>query len=292
VWLLTGNQVTIENVEISGARAGTSRNGAAIRYMGRDLTLRNVYLHDNENGLLTGDRAPDGNILIEHSEFAGNGFGDGLSHNIYVGRAGSLTLRFSWSRGARSGQLVKSRARRNVIMANWLTDGEQGRGSYLIDLSEGGVAVITGNVLQKSFAGENPVFISFAAEGTPYPENALTVANNTFWNSRYKATGIRNRSSAVAIVANNIFAGAPVLALEGPGTLVTNLRRAETGLRDPRALDFSLEPDSAAIDAGTDLATLDPQLPRPLLEYVHPLGGRERLAVSAPDLGAYEFCGG
>jgi hypothetical protein len=291
VWLLTGDDVRIENVEISGARAGSSRNGAAVRHMGRNLVLRNVYLHDNENGLLTGDRAPESEILIEHSEFARNGYGDGLSHNIYVGHAGSLTVRFSWSHGARSGHLIKSRARRNLILANRLTDGEQGRASYLIDLSIGGIAVIAGNVLQKSFAGENPAFIIFAAEGAEYDENTLLVVNNTFWNGRYKATGIRNRSTAAANVANNIFAGAPVLALDGPGTLTTNLRRAETGLMDPRALDFSLMADSAAIDAGTDLASLDPRLPLPLVEYVHPLGGRERLRVSAPDLGAFEFCG-
>lgn len=291
VWLMTGNEVRIENVEISGARAGTSRNGAAIRHMGRNLALRNVYLHNNENGLLTGDRAPEGDVLIEHSEFANNGFGDGLSHNIYVGRARSLTVRFSWSHDARSGHLVKSRARRNLILANRLTDGAQGRASYLIDLSEGGIAVIAGNVLQKSFAGENPAFIIFAAERAPHPENALVVANNTFWNSRYKATGIRNRSTADAIVANNIFAGAPVLALDGRGTLTTNLRRAETGLKDPRALDFSLLPDSAAIDAGTELASVAPRVPVPLSEYVHPLAGQERLSVWMPDLGAYEFCG-
>lgn len=291
VWLFTGDDVRVENVEISGARAGSSRNGAAIRHMGRNLVLRNVYLHDNENGLLTGDRAPEGDILIEHSEFAGNGYGDGLSHNIYVGRSGSLTMRFSWSHGARSGHLIKSRARRNLILANRLTDGEEGRASYLIDISEGGVAVIAGNVLQKSFAGENPAFIIFAAEASPYAENSLVVAHNTFWNGRYKATGVRNRSTAVAVVGNNIFGGAPVLALDGPGTLTTNLRRAETGLKDPRKLDFSLLPASAAIDAGTDLASLDPRLPVPLLEYVHPLAGRERPGVWAPDLGAYEYCG-
>jgi hypothetical protein len=289
-WLLTGDDVRVENLEISGARAGTSRNGAAIRHMGRNLTLRNVYLHDNEDGLLTGDRAPDSRVLIEHSEFARNGYGDGLSHNIYVGKAAELTLRFSWSRESRSGQLVKSRARRNRILANRLTDGADGRGSYLIDLSEGGDALIAGNVLQKSHAGENPVFIVFAAEGAPHPVNALVVVHNTFWNSRYQATAVRNRSTSPALVANNILAGAPMLGLDGPGELVTNLRRAETGLRDPRALDFTLLPDSAAIDAGTPLESLAPPVPGPLAEYVHPLAGRDRLEVARPDLGAYEFC--
>jgi len=41
-------------------------------------------LTDNENGILTsGDK--DAELLIENSEFGNNGFGDGLSHNLYVG---------------------------------------------------------------------------------------------------------------------------------------------------------------------------------------------------------------
>ena len=49
VWLFTGDNVVVENVEISGARS-RYENGAGIRHIGNGLTLRHVYLHDNENG--------------------------------------------------------------------------------------------------------------------------------------------------------------------------------------------------------------------------------------------------
>ena len=49
--------------------------------------LRNSYLHDNENGLLTGANATS-EITIDHCEFARNGGGEGSTHNLYVGAVG------------------------------------------------------------------------------------------------------------------------------------------------------------------------------------------------------------
>ncbi len=67
---------------------------------GSGLTLRNVYLHDNENGLLTGNRHTESNtVLIEYSEFANNGDDRGFAHNIYVGRSKRFEMRYSYSHG-------------------------------------------------------------------------------------------------------------------------------------------------------------------------------------------------
>jgi hypothetical protein len=52
IWVIKGDRVTVENVEMSGARV-PSRNGAAIRAEGAGLTIRNSRLHGNEMGLLT-----------------------------------------------------------------------------------------------------------------------------------------------------------------------------------------------------------------------------------------------
>ena len=70
--------------------------------------------------------------MIEYSEFAYNGTGNGFTHNIYVGGA-KFTLRYSYSHHAYSGQLVKSRALENHITYNRLTT-EDGNTSYEIDL--------------------------------------------------------------------------------------------------------------------------------------------------------------
>ncbi|MBT8130741.1 MAG: hypothetical protein KJO35_00610, partial [Gammaproteobacteria bacterium] len=164
VWLFTGNDVTVENVEISGARS-EFENGAGIRHTGAGLTLRHVFLHNNENGLLTGNGHPDTNkVLIEFSEFASNGDARGYAHNIYVGRAERFEMRFSYTHEARGGHLVKSRARRNLLSYNRLSDEQGGTSSYVIDLPEGGVSEIVGNLIEQGSETLNHGIISFAGE--------------------------------------------------------------------------------------------------------------------------------
>src|SRR5688572_18924689 len=94
IWVIKGAQTTVENIEFSGAKV-PDRNGAGIRLEGPGLTVRNSYFHHNENGILTG-RNLESDVLIERSEFAHNGFGDGQSHNLYVGTVRSFTLRGSY----------------------------------------------------------------------------------------------------------------------------------------------------------------------------------------------------
>jgi hypothetical protein len=54
------------------------QNGAALRLEGTNFTLRNSFLHDNENGILSGANT-NSDVLIEYTEFGHNGFGDGYT---------------------------------------------------------------------------------------------------------------------------------------------------------------------------------------------------------------------
>src|SRR5688572_21581773 len=54
IWVIQGNNTTVEWIEFSLC-ACPSNNGAGIRQEGIDLTVRNCYFHDNENGILAGD---------------------------------------------------------------------------------------------------------------------------------------------------------------------------------------------------------------------------------------------
>jgi Right handed beta helix region len=128
IWVISGKDTTIENIELSGATV-PDQNGAAIRQQADNLTLRNVYFHDNEEGILT-DSSPTSTILIEFSEFANNGFGDGQSHNLYIGHIGTLIFRYNYSHHAKIGHLLKSRAAQNFIQYNRLSDEATGTASY------------------------------------------------------------------------------------------------------------------------------------------------------------------
>jgi len=283
VWLFTGHDVVVENVEISGARSPYG-NGAGIRHIGRNLTLRHVRLADNENGVLIGNEHPDSSIVIEFSELARNGDDIGQAHNIYVGRSGSLILRYSYSHGTRPGHLVKSRARENLIAYNRIADSNDGGSSYLIDLPEGGSATIIGNELQQGTETNNHIMVSFAAENLRHENNSLTLASNTIYNRDFRGIVLRNHSDAEALLVNNLVGGAPVVLAEGPHVKRGNLTLADHGLNDPRNLDFTLRPGAAAIDAAV-------AGPEPEFEYLHPARYRSRPVIWRPDVGAHERCG-
>jgi hypothetical protein len=289
VWLFTGNDVVVENVEISGARSPEYRNGAAIRHIGRNLTLRHVHLHHSENGLLTGNKHADSRLLIEHSDFEANGDGVGYAHNMYVGVSGELVVRYSYSHASNVGHLLKSRAARTVLEYNRFSD-EDGRSSYLLDLPYGGDVRLAGNVLEQGADALNYTMISFAAEGTPYENNRLEVVGNTSWNRRLKGIFVNHHAEAALRLLNNVVIGVPTMLVrtDHPAAVVrdANLTRVDHGLEDPREYRFRPTFGSAAVDRGV---ALSPALTR---EYVHPVAWQERQRVAAPDIGAYETCRG
>ncbi len=289
IWVFRGNDITVENVEFSGAR-GPGRNGSGIRFLGRNLTVRNSVFHDNEAGLLTW-KDPESDILVERSTFYRNGYGDGQSHNIYIGEIRSFTLRHSYSHDAHVGHEVKSRAHTNYILYNRLTDEDDGDSSYLVDLPEGGDAYVVGNVLLKGARAANPHAISYAAEKPDVDYGQLWVVNNTLWNRYPYAVFVRNASRRPATLANNVAAGAPLMLLKGPGTGITNYAAQRPGLRDPAKLDDSPTEDSPLIDAGTDMAARGDRQLVAAFEYAHPAGKRPRPRVGPIDIGAVEFCG-
>lgn len=284
VWLFTGDNVTVENVEISGARS-RYENGAGIRHTGSGLTLRNVFLHDNENGVLTGNQHPDSRITIEFSELAHNGDGKGFAHNAYIGRSASLTFRFNYSHSVKGGHLLKSRAGENLIEYNRLTDEAAGTSAYIVDIAEGGTATILGNLIQQNFRTSNHAMISFAGERINPEINRLAVINNTAYNREFDGIFVRNHGPDKALVVNNLFAGAELVSTIGPGVSVNNLAHPEHGLVDWENSDFRLRPGAVAIDAGAE------DYKMPVAQYRHPSQGEERKDIWRRDVGAYERCG-
>ena len=64
-----------------------------------------------------------GTITIDHTEFAANGKGDGYTHNIYVGKIGTLQITNSYIHDAVVGHEIKSRADNTIILNNRIIDG-------------------------------------------------------------------------------------------------------------------------------------------------------------------------
>ena len=287
IWLIKGDNATIESVEFSRA-AVPHRNGAGSWFEGAGLTLRDCYFHDNENGILTGPR-PESEVLIEHSEFAYNGFGDGYSHNIYVG-GGRLTVRFSYLHHAKVGHNLKSRALRNEITYNRIMDEIDGNSSYAIDLPDGGLSYVIGNVIQQGPASQNRTIVAFGAEGYKHAVNELYFVNNTVVND-LPAGGrfvfVRAGAGAVRLI-NNVFSG-PGEVLSGSGEMLNNLRVGKSDFVDPADFDYRLKDGALAIGGGIEPGRARSFDLRPHAEYAHPLQMHLRRKSGALDLGALEY---
>lgn len=288
IWVVHGNDTTVENIEFSGARV-PDQNGAGIRGEGIGLTVRNCYFHDNEDGILAGG-GPASDIVIENTEFSANGHGDGYSHNLYIGSARSLVLRASYSHHARVGHNVKSRAQRTHILYSRIMDEHDGTSSYAIDLPNGGIAYVIGNLIQQGPRTENPRIVAYGAEGLKHPVNELFLVNNTIVNERPQGgTFVRVWGAPDRVdIVNNLFVGSGTV-LHGRGELRSNVTTDRPGFVDRAHFDYRLTSASPAIGAGMPPTTVNGFSLVPVGEYVHPARERPRKNTGPIDIGAYEY---
>jgi len=290
IWVVSGNNTTIENIEFTGAFV-PDHNGAAIRQEGANLTVRNCYIHDNQEGILAGDN-PASEILIESTEFAENGYSDGFSHNIYVNHIAKFTLRYSYSHDSISGHLVKSRAAQNFILYNRLT-GEFGTSSYELDLPNGGRSYVIGNIIEQGPRTENATIVSYGEEGATNPDSELYFINNTVVNNRSKGTFISVATGVPPILAqNNLFIGPGLQIGQTTAQLSHNLNCCATFV-DAASYDYHLRSNSPAKNFGANPGTVNGYSLVPAYQYVHPACFETRRTTGpAIDAGAFEFGGG
>jgi MYXO-CTERM domain-containing protein len=295
-----GTTATIENFELSGAAIPTGgrpgdANGAGIRHQATSLTVRNCYFHDNQNGILGSPNTNStGTVTIEGSEFAHNGFGDGYTHNVYLGEYASMTVTSSYSHDAVAGHLYKSRADVNFVLYNRFTD-ENGTASYELDLPQGGTSYVIGNLIEQSATTSNPNMIAYGEENEDDPDQHLYVVNNTFVNDASGASDTfvwLQGAHSVGYLANNVFAGPGAVSTGATPTSSHNWNGAiaDAKLVDAAAFDYQLAAGSPAIDMGAAPMSAGTQSLAPVSEYVTVGSLVARTTTgSALDIGAYEY---
>jgi len=299
IWVVGGSDITIDNVEMYGA-AVADKNGAALRLEGTNFTLRNSFLHDNENGILSGVNTAS-TIILENNEFGHNGRGDGYTHNVYIGKAGKLTFRYNFSHDANVGHNLKTRALYNTIAYNRFSSlraGETGstaagKPSYEIDVPNGGTTFIIGNVIMQPVGGNNPNIVAYGEEGVSGYASDLYVVNNTFINdesSRGYFVMVGSGVKTPAKLINNLFSGFGPMSTQASSIKTANYQALSVGFVNRAAYDLRPLVTPLIVNAGarpgysSGGASLNAAA-----SYKHTASSVGRVAINGiNDIGAYE----
>jgi|ERR1700683_1920834 len=292
IWVIAGNDTTVENIEFIHAKV-PDLNGAGIRLEGANLTVRNCYFHDNQEGILSGVNAAS-TVTIEYSEFANNGAGDGQSHNLYIGNVKKLIFEFNYSHDAIVGHLLKSRAAENYIAYNLLADGFSGNSSYELDLPNGGKSIVIGNLIEQGPLTGNDNVIAYMEEGdSPLnPSHELYVVNNTFVNDYKKGIfiSVGPLDQTPMVIQNNIFAGQGIITDQIHPLRLTNAT-GYVDFVDRSNFDYHLKRGAPQAHGGSKPrphGDVDTAMLTPEFQYVRDACGEARPAATGGiDLGAY-----
>lgn len=297
IWVIAGNNTYIENIEFSLC-AVPSHNGAGIRQEGRNLTISHCSFHDNEDGILAGTVASS-KIIIEYTEFASNGFGDGLSHNLYINNIDTLIFRYNYSHHAIIGHELKSRAHVNFILYNRLSNETTGTASRNIDLPNGGTTYLIGNIIEQGPLSPNSNLVGYGLEGlTNRAPHELYAINNTMVNNLNTGSFFSFQASTTLFKAyNNLLAGfGTFISGSAPSTVDTTSNRLSNnlgnfGFVNATNYDYHLGTNTPLlVDKGTTSGTAHGFSLQASSEYQHPANKNSRCISSAIDIGAYEFC--
>ena len=274
IWVVRARGMRVEGFDFEGT-AVPDRNGAGIRLDKGSLLVRDCRFIRNEMGILT-NNDPDTVLEVENSEFAYNQRPDGHNHNLYAGRIARLSVTGSYFHHARIGHLLKSRAAANHIYYNRLTDEAGGTASYELEFPNGGVAYVVGNLIAQSTGTDNPILISFGAEGYKWRRNEIYLAHNTLVNPLPSGgVFLRVARGADTIRAvNNLLLGPGALESAGPGEYRGNFTADPHDFAQAAGYDYRLKPGSRLAGRATDPGNANGQSLQPQREYEHPRGTR------------------
>jgi hypothetical protein len=276
----TSDNPYLENIVFDGAQVSDANggNGAGIRFQSNNITIKNCKFINCQNGILEGHgNVTTSNVIISNSEFQNNGYQlpndatfSGYAHHIYISAsADTLIVKncyFHKPRGQANS--LKTRAQRSYILYNLIDEEDIGYGSWELNIAQGGLNVIMGNVFIQGTSGANHGIISYDAASNPLEDFYFinnTVINKFVGNNRYfnvsPTTGINTFK-----IYNNIFAstnGAINTLFAGniPSVIDTskNLNAADYqgfGFTNPLVNDYSLTVTATnAINKGINSGT-------------------------------------
>jgi len=207
--VLTGNNILVESIECVNIFV-RDKNGACIRFEGKNQVVRDVYAHDSQSGIMTSYN--DGSLKVEYSRFerlGGKATGRGYAHAIYA-NVGEFTFSNSKILSiGKEGSGIKSRSRKTVIK-NSVLASLNAKDSRLIDVANYGELIIRHSILQQGNNSSNSQLIAYGLEnrGRNYPVNKIEIKDNLFLLDREKANVIISYKQADEVtIENNTMVG-------------------------------------------------------------------------------------
>jgi hypothetical protein len=312
---LTGSDAYIENIVFDGAQVSDAdgANGAGIRYQANNLMVVSCKFMNCQNGILEGNgTVSTSNVTILNSEFENNGYQlpndpnySGYEHHIYISAStDTLVVQNCYFHDPRGqANSIKTRAQRSFILYNMI-DEANGYGSWELDIAQGGLNILVGNVIIQGTSGANHGMIGYDAATNQLEDLYFinnTVINKYSGNIKYfnvaPSTGINtfkinnNIFASVNGASNAFITGNTPASLDSAGNIF-EADYANMAFTNTNANDFSLTTLSSAIDAGVNAGstnsgyTLDPA--SMYLSFDSILQPRLQNGLSI-DAGAYEF---
>jgi hypothetical protein len=176
--------ITLDNLEISDW--ATNGPTAAFYLASGNATMRNDYLHDGEDCILSGNSPPLVDFVVQNLHIARCGGPDGPQHNAYFGdNANSVTWSNTLSEQVLVGHGIKSRSFSTTLTCNQFRGAQDAYyvDSEEIDCPEGRICTINNNTLVKGPGShqQNQIGWMMDYESGPQPGHtwSLNLNNNT-----------------------------------------------------------------------------------------------------------------
>jgi acetyltransferase-like isoleucine patch superfamily enzyme len=208
--VLTGDNVLVESIECRNIYV-RDLNGACIRFEGENLTVRDVYAHDSQSGIMTS--RSDGYLHIEYSTFerlGGKASGRGYAHAIYANVGEFIFSHSKVLSVGKEGSGLKTRSRKTIVKHSLLASLEA-KDSRLIDAASYGELIIHDSILQQGVNSSNSQLIAYGLETKvkkKFDINRVEIKNNMFLFDRQKANVIVSHKQAdQVLIENNTFIG-------------------------------------------------------------------------------------
>lgn len=315
----TSDNAYLENIVFDGARVSDAdgANGAGIRFQANNLTVNNCKFVNCQNGILEGNGSvTTSNVNIQNSEFENNGYQlqndptySGYEHHIYISASTDTLLvqncYFHHPRGQANS--LKTRAQRSFILYNLIDEEATGYGSWEINIAQGGLNIIMGNVIIQGPAGANHGIIGYDAATNALEDFYFinnTVINQYSGNIKYfntvPSTGINtfkiynNIFASVTGASNTMFSGNTPIALDTSKNINAN-SYLTVGFSNPAVNDYTLTSAAVStIDQGTNAGFTNTGysiLPINMYQSFNTSLLSRTIAGGFIDMGAYEFAG-